>query len=483
MTLAAALATVFWAVVAAAVPPRWYAVPRVPLVGSLLGLLPATAILATAGLSNLVTVAEPFTADVTVRLDPVTTEVAPLLLPLCVAVALLAAGLTIPWAARSPYAIGGTAALTALLTAAQYPLPLFVFVALLGPFGVVLALPSAVLTLLSLGEVVLVAAYVMLRRSGPAASVAATVLFVATGAFLWTAGQVFDWPYDVRLLLILGEVVLVAAYVMLRRTGAESSWAALVLPLALGASLWTAGQVFDWPFTTRSLITLLVLGLLTLVLPRVDLQVAAVAAVAVSATVAVPHAVDPSVSLAVHLTLAGALVITSSLLHPHQRALAWPGGLLLAAATWVRLYDVGVQAPEPYTLPTAVALVVVGLHRMHRDPELDTVPALFPGLGLAIVPSLLWALVDPLSARAAAVGLAALVLLLGGTVLRWTAPVLVGWLAGAAIVLRELAPYAAQWPQWVLIGSAGTVLFAAGITWEARLRDLRQAAAYLGRLR
>ena len=40
-----------------------------------------------------------------------------------------------------------------------------------------------------------------------------------------------------------------------------------------------------------------------------------------------------------------------------------------------------------------------------------------------------------------------------------------------------------QTPQWMLIGAAGTVLIACGITWESRMRDLQQAAAYLGRLR
>ena len=54
---------------------------------------------------------------------------------------------------------------------------------------------------------------------------------------------------------------------------------------------------------------------------------------------------------------------------------------------------------------------------------------------------------------------------------------LVGWLGGAALVLRELAPYAEQTPQWVIIGAAGIVLVASGITWEARVRDLRRAAA------
>ena len=53
-------------------------------------------------------------------------------------------------------------------------------------------------------------------------------------------------------------------------------------------------------------------------------------------------------------------------------------------------------------------------------------------------------------------------LLLGGSALRWTAPVLVGWVGGAALVLRELAPYAEQTPQWVLIGAAGIVLLGVG---------------------
>jgi hypothetical protein len=430
ITLAAAVTTAFWALVAAAVPPAWYAVPRVPLVGALLALAPAPALLAAGGLANLVTVAAPFSADATVRLHPLPPAVHPLLLPLGVAVGTLAAVLTLPRAGRSSYALAGLVALTGLLTAAQYPLPLYVFVVVLGPFGVVLAWPSAVLTLLA-----------------------------------------------------LGEVVLVAAYVLLRRTGGAASMAALVLPVALGTFLWTGGHVFDWSHSVRSLLTLLVLGLLCLALPRAELALTAGATVVVSTATAIPRADDPSVALAVHLTLAGAVVVACSLVHRELRALAWPGGLLLAAATWVRLYDVGVHAPEPYTLPTAVVLVLVGLHRLTRDPRLDTVPALLPGLALAVAPTLLWALVDPLSGRAVAVGLAALVFLLGGSLLRWTAPVLVGWLAGAAIVLRELAPYAAQWPQWVLIGTAGTVLVGAGITWEARLRDLRQAAAYLGRLR
>jgi hypothetical protein len=198
---------------------------------------------------------------------------------------------------------------------------------------------------------------------------------------------------------------------------------------------------------------------------------------------AIAAADDPTVALAVHLTVAGVLVCASALVHPDRRTLGWAGGLLLAAATWVRLADVGVTAPEPYTMPSAVALLLVGLYRLRRDPDASTVVALLPGLLLATVPSLLWVLADPLTVRAALLGAGCLLLVLAGTALGWNAPLLVGAAVGTAVVLRELAPYAAQTPQWVLIGVAGTLLTVVGITWERRLRDLRGASAYVGRLR
>uniref|UniRef100_UPI0035615286 SCO7613 C-terminal domain-containing membrane protein n=1 Tax=Nocardioides sp. TaxID=35761 RepID=UPI0035615286 len=137
----------------------------------------------------------------------------------------------------------------------------------------------------------------------------------------------------------------------------------------------------------------------------------------------------------------------------------------------------------PYTLPSAVALVLVGLYRLRMSADVPTSTALLPGLALATVPSLLWVLEDPVSIRALILGVACLALLLFGAAARWHAPVLVGAVVGGLVVVRELAPYAAQTPQWVLIGAAGAVLIGSGITWESRMRDLRNAAAYLGRLR
>jgi hypothetical protein len=179
----------------------------------------------------------------------------------------------------------------------------------------------------------------------------------------------------------------------------------------------------------------------------------------------------------------GALVSGAALLHPDRRWAGWLGGLLLAAATWVRLADIGVDTPEAYTLPSALALLLVGLDRLRRDPSLATGPALTPGLLLATTPSLLWSLADPVSARAVLLGGGCLMLVLAGSQLRWNAPLVVGAAVGGLLVVREVAPYAAETPQWVVIGLAGALLTVVGVTWERRLVELRQAAAYLERLR
>ena len=140
-------------------------------------------------------------------------------------------------------------------------------------------------------------------------------------------------------------------------------------------------------------------------------------------------------------------------------------------------------APEAYTLPTALVLVAVGLHRIWRDPGTST-DTLLPGLSLATIPSLLWVIaVDPVSPRAVLLGAACLAFLLAGSQLRWSTPLVVGAVVGGLLVLREVAPYAEATPRWVLIGLAGTVLTVVGVTWERRVVELREAAAYLGRLR
>ena len=347
-------------------------------------------------------------------------------------------------AAVATVALGGTATLALL------PVPLAVLLAAL--VGMALLLLAADERLLAC--VVLLVVLLAALPSALLTGVAATLL-LATAATCLGAGRELEDR-------LLGGVL---------------------VPPAAAVALWAFAEVAGIDEALRGYPVLLAVGLLALALPRPEVEAAGWIAALVAVPAAITAAADPTTATAVHLTVAGGLVVASSLVHPQRRALGWVGGLLLAAATWVRLADLGVEVPEAYTLPSALALLVVGLDRLRRDPAAATATALTPGLLLATVPSLLWCLDDPVTWRAAWLGVACVVLVLAGTLGRWHAPLVVGGSVGGLLVVRELAPYAAQTPQWILIGAAGALLTGVGVTWEHRLADVRRAAAYLDRLR
>ncbi len=318
----------------------------------------------------------------------------------------------------------------------------------------------------------------------PAALSVATAVVVALHADGLSAG-------------VLSTAVVLCAVVLVHGRTQTVSWAAglgLAATLAGCAWSWTAvaGAGPQW----AALVGLAVLGALVLLTPygglsarirtRAALEVgaAAAAAVLVPAGVWLAPVSEHASWAAVYLTLCGAVVSVLSLVRPDRRALAWAGGALLAAASWVRLWDIGVTAPEAYTLPTAVVLVLVGLRRMHRDRSAGTMRTLSPGLSLMLVPSLVWVLVDPTGPRALLLGLGCLVLVLAGARLGWTAPLLLGAAAGTLLVLRLAAPYVGDAvPRWVLLGAAGALLVAVGATWERRLSEAHSVLSRLRRMR
>ena len=102
---------------------------------------------------------------------------------------------------------------------------------------------------------------------------------------------------------------------------------------------------------------------------------------------------------------------------------------------------------------------------------------------MALAPSLFVALDDPVSLRGFLLGSAALALVLAGAALRWSAPLLSGAVTLGVLALRQLGPLAVAVPRWSLLGAAGLLLFAVGITWEQRRRDLTVAARYVASLR
>lgn len=177
--------------------------------------------------------------------------------------------------------------------------------------------------------------------------------------------------------------------------------------------------------------------------------------------------------------------------------------MLLTVATWLRLVDADLRTLELYTVPAAVALLVWGARRLHRERDtasearrrtLAARAALardgavhldhaHPGLALGYAPSLAAALNHPVSVRALVVGLVGLALVLIGLRLRLAAPFTVGAVGTAALALAELTPYVTVVPQWLLLSAAGVMLVGLGITWEQRLGDLRRAQGFVGRMR
>lgn len=410
-------------------------------------------------------------------------EAAPWLLPVVVvvvSVALVAAARSFPWADRTVAPLAdvdvalATVGLTTVFTLASYPVPLWLVL------GVLLAAGAGF------------SARAGTQHAGPALAFAAGFSALALQLSLHA-----PWLTLATLLVLLGS----AAWVHLRSRDLDVSVVAGALVAGTVAGLvWTGGELLGSAAPWVSVVALVLLAGLVLGMPYVDerlrvsgpatyarlgLELGALLAAAVVSLAGVADAgVDAAASwAAAYLTLMGATASALALLRPDRRAAGWLGGLLLAAASWVRLADLGVDTPEAYTLPSALALLVVGLVHLHRHPASGSMIALTPGLALALVPSLLWALADPIALRSLLLGAATLGLVVAGLRLRWSAPVVHGAAVGAVLVVRLATPLADAVPRWALIGAAGVALVAMGITWEQRVRDARRVAGYVRGLR
>ncbi len=329
-----------------------------------------------------------------------------------------------------------------------------------------------------------------------------SVLPLVVAAVLLAGGVALGW-YDEWLTVVsLTALLLMAGVVHLRARQTDlSAVAGALVATALTGSVWTWGALVEASEPWVAAVGLVLLGATVLTLhlypsewwscanatqARAGYEVGAAASALPLALAGVMLASDPTQATwaAVNLTVAGAAVTALSLLREDRRLLVWPGGALLALASWVRLWDIGVREPEPYTLPTAVVLLAVGLVHLRRHPGEGTGTSLSPGLVLGLLPSLLWVLAEPTGLRSLLLGAACFGLVLGGVRVRWAAPVTLGAAAGALLVLRLAAPYVDDAvPRWALIGAAGTILILAGVTWERRLQEARQMVGYVRGLR
>ena len=455
---------VVWAAVVTFAPERLRPAGILPLAGA--AVLPVAVLLDLAGsaLRATLEVGAPFTQPFGVHVADSSPWVAPwLAVPTLVTLAAAGCAVVGLWSpVRRPMwftAVGGAAVVGGVVTLPLYDVTLAAVVA-------------ALLVASCVGFAV--AERVPDPRAAVVRSVATVPGLLAVSAAL---------PNAVMTSVVLAVATALCVHLM-RRSDLTGRVATAAFAFAFGGLVWAAADALSVPAVDRALPILLVLGGLAIWRPEPVLETSAAVVGTVASVGSVAAAADTEWALALHLTVAGALVTASSLIHPTRRFLAWPGGLLLAMATWVRLYELGVTVPEAYTLPAALVLTGVGVWRLLQDDDRgDTMRLLAPGLTLATVPSLLVALGDPVSLRALLLGLGCLVLVLAGVALRWSAPVVVGSVVGAVLVLRELAPYAANLPPWVVIGLSGTLLLVVGVTWESRMRDARTATRYVASLR
>ena len=140
--------------------------------------------------------------------------------------------------------------------------------------------------------------------------------------------------------------------------------------------------------------------------------------------------------------------------------------------------------------PTIRAIVKRFYEGVARDevlrplyPEASSFSMLGSGLTLALLPSLLLALDEPVSVRGALIGAAGVLVLAAGMQQRLAAPFLLGALTTGILAVRHLEPVADAVPRWISLGGVGLVLLIVGVTWEARQRNLEQAHRYLTALR
>ena len=315
----------------------------------------------------------------------------------------------------------------------------------------------------------------------------------AAGSFLLAA--VLALLSALATLAVFGAGVLAAAGVLARSRREDLRLvAALALPVLAMLAVGAAGRLLELTDRVNALVVLVVVILAALALthPRLPgfrgwlrpvqgIALAVAALTGLAGTEAAPESAQ-LLWLAIYLTVAGAGAALSGLLG-HDRLAGGVGAGLLLAATWVRLVDEGVTTPEAYSLPAAAILAAAGLWLLWTTPALRTRDALSPALALALGPSALLVLDDPLSLRALLLGLACAALVAAGSLASWNAPLFFGSVVGSVVVLVELVPLGQAVPRWALIFGIGAALLGAGIQWEWMASQGRRTWGRLAALR
>ncbi len=266
---------------------------------------------------------------------------------------------------------------------------------------------------------------------------------------------------------------------------ASAGVAVVLTALAGGWALVAWGVVMNADTEARTLALAVYAGLAGVVASpltrRTSTRVALESAAVVLAAVAVGYSTDERV-IAMALTIVGTAICLVAVTARDRDLLGWAGAGVLGVATLLR-FDADVRAPELYTLPAAALLIAFGAWRLFKEPGTSSFRMLGSGLTLALLPSVLLALDEPVSLRGALIGAAGVLVLAAGVQQRLAAPFILGAATTAILAVRHLEPIADAVPRWISLGGVGMVLLLVGVTWEARRRNAVAAQRYLAALR
>lgn len=288
-------------------------------------------------------------------------------------------------------------------------------------------------------------------------------------------------------LAVWSGALVVCATMLMRdpRTRTSVVWAFAGVLLAVGstaAAVELAGGAAAAQSLALSVVVALVL-VATIALPPMPARAAALLGALCATPLPVLLAVDQGPArVSLSLTVIGAAAALVGVLDRSRRPVGLAGASMLLGAWWLRLGASDIEVVEAYSGLPAAILIAAGMVAVLRRGR-PTMQALLPGLTLAVAPSIPWAMVEPTSTRGLLLSAAGLALLAAGTVLRWSAPFLVGAGVVALMAFVHLAPYADAAPRWVTLATVGLVMLGVGVTWEARVRDLRSAAVYVAAMR
>ncbi|MBE1459988.1 hypothetical protein H4W79_004202 [Nocardiopsis terrae] len=192
--------------------------------------------------------------------------------------------------------------------------------------------------------------------------------------------------------------------------------------------------------------------------------------------------------VAVALASVGVVSLASAV-RPDRRWLAVVGGLLMLLALWTALAAWDVSVPEAYTVPPAIAFLVIGWEWSRKaDPAPSSWLAHGGGLALLLGPTVWQVLIsDDTLWRLPAVLATGLAVTLWGLRQRRQAALVLGGLTLLTTSLRAFGPplweLTRLMPNWLPFAVIGLVLLYIGARYEASLARLRQVGKLLSQMR